>query len=82
MNLFYPKKKKKSCTMNPFLLCDKKNCNIVQYHMASGDTHYDCIFFFLIKNIVKSFGVVKLKQENLKEESEYRTEACLKIIYI
>lgn len=46
MNLFYPKKKKKSCTMNPFLLCDKKNCNIVQYHMASGDTHYDCIFFF------------------------------------
>ena len=53
----------------------------MQYHMASGDTHYDCIFF-LIKNIVKSFGVVKLKQENLKEESEYRTEACLKIIYI
>ena len=40
------------------------------------------VFFFLIKNIVKSFGVVKLKQENLKEESEYRTEACLKIIYI
>lgn len=45
--------------------------------MASGDSHYDCFFFF----IVKSFGVVKLKQENLKEESEYRTEACLKIIY-
>ena len=47
--------------------------------MASGDTHYDCFFFLYI---VKSFGVVKLKQENLKEESEYRTEACLKIIYI